>query len=156
MCAAQAPIRGCVRPVTNPPELDRDAALLIDVDGTLLEIAPRPELVEVSPGLPDLLRRLARERGGALALISGRPIADLDRLFSPWHGAAAGLHGIERRRPDGSWSETGSRKASKLADVPAAEAAVLDLGAIKHEHQPGTSFRVFLDPARHPFCLCVN
>ncbi len=101
--------------MTNPPELDRDAALLIDVDGTLLEIAPRPDLVEVSPGLPDLLRRLANERDGALALISGRPIADLDRLFRPWHGAAAGLHGIERRRPDGSWSETGSSEADRAA-----------------------------------------
>ena len=34
--------------------------------------------------------------------------------------------------------------------------AVLDLGATRHEHQPGTSFRVFLDPAGHPFCLCVD
>jgi predicted enzyme related to lactoylglutathione lyase len=41
-------------------------------------------------------------------------------------------------------------------DLDAAEAAVLELGATKHEHQPGTSFRVFLDPAGHPFCLCVN
>jgi hypothetical protein len=41
-------------------------------------------------------------------------------------------------------------------DLDAAEAAVLDLGATKHEHQPGTSFRVFLDPAGHPFCLCVE
>jgi predicted enzyme related to lactoylglutathione lyase len=41
-------------------------------------------------------------------------------------------------------------------DLDAAEAAVLDLGATKHEHQPGTSFRVFLDPAGHPFCLCVS
>jgi len=41
-------------------------------------------------------------------------------------------------------------------DLDAAEAAVLDLGATKHEHQPGTSFRVFLDPAGHPFCLCVD
>jgi predicted enzyme related to lactoylglutathione lyase len=41
-------------------------------------------------------------------------------------------------------------------DLDAAEAAVLALGATKHEHQPGTSFRVFLDPAGHPFCLCVN
>ncbi len=41
-------------------------------------------------------------------------------------------------------------------DLDAAEAAVLDLGATKHEHQPGTSFRVFLDPAGHPFCLCLN
>jgi predicted enzyme related to lactoylglutathione lyase len=41
-------------------------------------------------------------------------------------------------------------------DLDVAEAAVLDLGATKHEHQPGTSFRVFLDPAGHPFCLCVD
>ena len=41
-------------------------------------------------------------------------------------------------------------------DLDAGEAAVLGLGATKHDHQPGTSFRVFLDPAGHPFCLCVN
>ena len=41
-------------------------------------------------------------------------------------------------------------------DLDAAEAEVLQLGATKHEHQPGTSFRVFLDPAGHPFCLCVS
>jgi len=41
-------------------------------------------------------------------------------------------------------------------DLDAAETAVLDLGATKHAHQPGTSFRVFLDPAGHPFCLCVS
>jgi predicted enzyme related to lactoylglutathione lyase len=39
-------------------------------------------------------------------------------------------------------------------DLDEAEAAVLQLGATKHEHQPGTTFRVFLDPAGHPFCLC--
>lgn len=41
-------------------------------------------------------------------------------------------------------------------DLDAAEAAVLELGATKHRHQPGTSFRVFLDPAGHPFCLCLS
>jgi predicted enzyme related to lactoylglutathione lyase len=41
-------------------------------------------------------------------------------------------------------------------DLDAAEAEVLALGATKHEHQPGTTFRVFLDPAGHPFCLCVS
>ena len=41
-------------------------------------------------------------------------------------------------------------------DLDAGEAAVLELGATKHDHQPGTSFRVFLDPAGHPFCLCVE
>jgi predicted enzyme related to lactoylglutathione lyase len=41
-------------------------------------------------------------------------------------------------------------------DLDTAEAAVLELGATRHEHQPGQSFRVFLDPAGHPFCLCLN
>ena len=43
-----------------------------------------------------------------------------------------------------------------VEDLDAAETAVLELGATKHEHQPGTTFRVFLDPAGHPFCLCVD
>jgi predicted enzyme related to lactoylglutathione lyase len=41
-------------------------------------------------------------------------------------------------------------------DLDVAEAAVLALGATKHDHQPGTTFRVFLDPAGHPFCLCTS
>lgn len=41
-------------------------------------------------------------------------------------------------------------------DLDAGEAAVIGLGATKHEHQPGTTFRVFLDPAGHPFCLCLS
>ena len=41
-------------------------------------------------------------------------------------------------------------------DLYTAEAAVLDIGATKHGHQPGTSFRMFLDPAGHPFCLCLD
>jgi hypothetical protein len=43
-----------------------------------------------------------------------------------------------------------------VEDLDVAEAAVLGLGATKHDHQPGTTFRVFLDPAGHPFCLCVK
>ncbi len=43
-----------------------------------------------------------------------------------------------------------------VEDLDVAEAAVLDLGATKHEHQPGTTFRVFLDPEGHPFCLCLS
>jgi predicted enzyme related to lactoylglutathione lyase len=43
-----------------------------------------------------------------------------------------------------------------VEDLDAGEKAVLEIGATKHEHQPGTTFRVFLDPAGHPFCLCVD
>ena len=97
-----------VRSGFAPGRLDAKAALFIDVDGTLLELAPRPELVAVPAGLPALLKSLGRERGGALALVSGRRLADLDRLFAPWRGAAAGLHGAERRRADGSYAPSGS------------------------------------------------
>lgn len=41
-------------------------------------------------------------------------------------------------------------------DLDVAERAVVELGAVRAEHQPGTTFRVFLDPAGHPFCLCVS
>jgi hypothetical protein len=46
--------------------------------------------------------------------------------------------------------------AMLVDDIDAAEAAVLDLGATRPEHQPCTTFRVFLDPARHPFCVCTE
>ena len=88
--------------VLRPPPLDFDSALFIDFDGTLVEIAPRPDLVRVPSDLPPLLDRVTGERGGALALITGRRIADIDRLMYPWHGAVAGVHGAERRHPDGS------------------------------------------------------
>src|ERR1700739_4774108 len=92
---------------SSVPPLDMQSALFLDVDGTLLEIAPRPELVQVPRGLPALLARLSRQREGAVALTSVRLLPHLDRLFQPWHGAAAGLHGIERRRADGSLDRVG-------------------------------------------------
>ena len=85
-----------------PPRLDPHSAVFLDVDGTLIEIAARPELVQVPREVPMLIARVSEEREGALALISGRPLAELDRLFQPWRGAAAGLHGVERRRADGT------------------------------------------------------
>src|SRR3954462_1742977 len=83
--------------MTLPPPLDPRNALFVDLDGTLLEIAPRPELVRVPDGLAALLSRLAEQRGNALAVISGRRIDDFNRYLLPWRGAAAGVHGGERR-----------------------------------------------------------
>ena len=80
----------------------RNIALLLDVDGTLLDIAPRPEAVVVSDDLRAILARLLTATGGALALVSGRRVADLDRLFAPLALPAIGGHGAEMRvRPDG-------------------------------------------------------
>ncbi len=79
-----------------------DWALFLDFDGTLVEIAPEPRAVAPSPRLRPMLAALSARLGGAVALISGRPIADLDRLLAPLVLPAAGLHGLERRRADGA------------------------------------------------------
>lgn len=72
-------------------------AILLDVDGTLLDIAPRPHDVLVSDHLREMLMRLSRRLGGALGLISGRSLADIDSLFAPLRLPAVGGHGAEIR-----------------------------------------------------------
>jgi trehalose 6-phosphate phosphatase len=76
-------------------------ALFLDFDGTLAEFAPTPGAVRPDPALPALLDRLTAALDGALALVSGRPIDELDALLGPAPRCAAGLHGLERRRADG-------------------------------------------------------
>jgi trehalose 6-phosphate phosphatase len=77
------------------------ACLFLDVDGTLLEFGPRPDAVVVDTSLLQLLHAARAAFGGAVALISGRSLAQLDVLFAPETWPAAGLHGIERRDAEG-------------------------------------------------------
>jgi trehalose 6-phosphate phosphatase len=88
-----------VKPMIDPtlPPWPERPALFLDLDGTLLEIADEPQNVRVSARVRALLPRLHSATGGAAALISGRPIADLDRLVAPFSFPAAGIHGLERR-----------------------------------------------------------
>jgi len=95
----------------------RQIGLFLDVDGTLLDLAPRPEAVEVPTGLCETLAAAERRLDGALALVSGRPIEHLDRLFAPLRLRASGIHGAQirdmadgasiwltqARLPDGAW-----------------------------------------------------
>lgn len=76
-------------------------ALLLDVDGTLLDFADDPGAVRVDAALRALLDALHAATGGALALVSGRRLDDLDRLFRRPHWAAVGLHGLELRSSTG-------------------------------------------------------
>lgn len=76
---------------------DSKLALFLDVDGTLIDIATTPSSVVASPGLVDLLQRLSENLDGALALVSGRSIVNLDLLLAPLHIRAAGVHGAEIR-----------------------------------------------------------
>ena len=81
--------------------------LFLDVDGTLLDIAPTPDAVSVDAALLNLLRGLARACDGAIALITGRPIAVVDALFDPLLLPVAGVHGFERRNAQGHYSRQG-------------------------------------------------
>ena len=76
-------------------------ALFLDVDGTLLRICPLPTDVMADHALRTIMAALDRRCDGALALVSGRTIADLDRIFVPLAFAAAGMHGAELRFADG-------------------------------------------------------
>lgn len=79
-----------------PPSV-ANPAFFLDVDGTLLELAGHPDEVVVPTTLIEALSLLYRENGEAVALISGRALRDLDRLFAPLRMPAAGQHGLERR-----------------------------------------------------------
>jgi trehalose 6-phosphate phosphatase len=122
--------------------------LFLDVDGTLLDIAPRPEAVKVTA---DLLRDLAAAEAvldGALALVSGRPIADLDQLFAPLRLAASGVHGAElRRRPDGAVTRLAAGQLGDhawdmlcdlLAEFPGSYAENKGVSFAVHYSDPGT------------------
>ena len=88
-------------PEPPPP----DACLFFDVDGTLVDLAPTPDAVRIVPGLLQDLVAAERRCGGALALVSGRSIAQLDHIFAPRRFAASGVHGAEFRFTDGeTWT----------------------------------------------------
>lgn len=81
----------------RPPAPADDWALFLDVDGCLVDFADAPDAVRLPRRLPAVLTRLAARLDGAVALVSGRPLEGLDRLFSPLRMPAAGLHGLELR-----------------------------------------------------------
>lgn len=83
------------------PDL-RKCAILLDIDGTILDLAPSPQQVWVPPGLRRSLARLDGLTGGAMALVSGRSLHDIDLIFSPLESAAIGGHGAELRAAAGA------------------------------------------------------
>ncbi len=90
-------------------------AFFLDIDGTLIEIAPTPDAVAVPPGLPGMLVALGARAGGALALLTGRDIATVDRLFAPVRLPVGAVHGAMRR--DAAGTVTGGAPAAALAGV---------------------------------------
>ncbi len=117
----------------------RETALFLDVDGTLLEIQDQPDAVISDQRLTDLLTELQTRSGGALALVSGRPIEEIDRIFAPRVFCAAGGHGVELRLPDGVQETHPTR-------LPESTVGLLHAGL---EDYPGT----FLERKSHGLAL---
>ena len=84
-------------PRPSPPPLDDACALFLDVDGTLVEFSDDPAAVRVLPQVLEAIGAISDRLGGAVALVSGRPLAQLDALFAPLRLPAAGLHGHQFR-----------------------------------------------------------
>lgn len=85
-----------------PPPANRSWAYFLDFDGTLVDIAESPDAVAVTPRLADTLRRLAAATGGAVAIVSGRSLDQIDRFLGAVGLPAAGQHGNERRDAAGT------------------------------------------------------
>ena len=108
-------------PLDALPAIGR-AALLLDLDGTLIDIAATPDAVRVAAGLPEVLARLGERLGGALAIVTGRPIAQVDGLL-PGMGVVAGEHGgvvrvggVERRAALPGVPEVWVAEAKRVAE----------------------------------------
>jgi len=120
-----SPGAAAAEPDMDLPSYDGCWALFLDIDGTLIDHAPTPDAVHIDARVKDFLVRLQDANDGALALVSGRAIADIDRLFQPLRFPAAGQHGVERRDAAGrlhrhSVDEDGLRRAAeRVAELTA-------------------------------------
>lgn len=119
-------------------------AIFLDIDGTLLDIASKPEAVVVPDGLVEGLERLRERTGGALALISGRALDQIDRLF-PLNLPVAAEHGAVLRDAEGKLHQFAARPVAydewyatlkrETRDLPGVAIEVKNLGLVVHYRQ---------------------
>ncbi|URI09646.1 trehalose-phosphatase [Aquincola tertiaricarbonis] len=120
---------------SGPPPLPPEAALFIDFDGTLAPLAPRPQDVQVPEWVLPTLRHLHGALGGAVAVISGRPVAQIDGFLAPLQLPAAGVHGVERRGSNGLLRVEAAEPPAPL--VAAAQALVAEHPGLLFEPKTG-------------------
>ncbi|WP_295042522.1 trehalose-phosphatase [uncultured Paracoccus sp.] len=135
-------------PALPIPVLTSNTALFLDFDGCLVDIAPRPDAVVVPPGLPDRLARLHDALDGAVALVSGRDVADLRGYLPDFPGAMAGSHGAELALDGGVIEQTHTADLNVSALHEAAAMAVMAHPAILVEPKPhGVALHYRADPS---------
>jgi trehalose 6-phosphate phosphatase len=102
----------------QPPAPQPDWAWFFDIDGTLAAIASSPDMVQIDPVMQGLIADLHRQSLGAVALISGRAIRDIDRLFPELQLAVAGQHGAEHRSATGAvtWQSAPNENLAAMRD----------------------------------------
>ncbi len=129
--------------------------MFLDFDGTLVDIAQTPESVVVPQGLVSLLIRVEAALDGALAIVSGRDLADVTAYLKPLVPSVAGTHGTERRRSDGTLDVPGPDVVAEAAEMAAdVIAAVVDIPGVRVEAKPysvGLHFRAV--PERQDSCM---
>ena len=111
-------------------------ALFLDFDGTLVDIAPQPDAVAVPARVPMLLGALVRAFDGALAVVSGRAIEQIDAFLAPLKLPAAGVHGTERRNAAGALVLAPTFSLDRV--WRAAEALAARHPALRVEHKRGS------------------
>jgi trehalose 6-phosphate phosphatase len=148
-----------VTSLPRPPHLPADAhlpsveqaALLLDLDGTLLDIAATPDAVMVPDGLIGALLTWRTRLGGALAVVSGRPIEQIDTLLPDIPTAIAGEHGgAIRHRPDGPIERAHLPDPDPAWLIAAASLAAAHPGALLESKQRGFALHYRAAPAAGP------
>ncbi len=128
------------------------AAVFLDFDGTLVDLAPTPDGVRLEPGVVEALALLAERHGGALALISGRPVAQIDAMLAPLVLPVAGVHGVERRGADGTLHVAATPDVSPVLARAQALAAVHP-GLLVEQKRGAVALHYRLAPELEQLCL---
>lgn len=143
--------------VSNPPKPASNWAVFLDLDGTLLDIATAPDRVNVPMDLVRDLATASAALDGALAIVSGRMLSEIDRLLSPLRLPAGGEHGAIIRLPSGQYDEVDSRVPIEWTET--LEAAVAKERGVFVERKSHTVVVHYRRaPRREDFCrqLCVT
>ena len=127
-------------------------ALFLDFDGTMVDIAPQPHAVHVPQPLLAVMQDLREYLQGAVAVISGRPIAQLDAFLQPLALPAAGVHGAERRSADGQMHLLNTHPLDHVEDA-ARELAALHPALIVENKRGSLALHYRMAPELEDLCV---